>query len=97
VPFQYCEIDCRPRQPRQLAGANGNSAPCEASVDTSEFAGKRMLDGETGPLNSSIAGGDAAEADGAAVDIAFKPNCLGMQTSIDGHPVRRRASSQEKP
>jgi hypothetical protein len=56
-----------------------------------------MLDGETGPLNSSIAGGDAAEADGAAVDIAFKPNCLGMQTSIDGHPVRRRASSQEKP
>jgi hypothetical protein len=66
-------------------------------LDDGELAGKRMLDAVTGPLSSGTAGDDAAEADVAADDIAFKPNCLGMQTSIDVHPVRLRASCPSKP
>jgi hypothetical protein len=91
--FQCCEIDRRPRQPRQLAGVNGNSARCAASVDADALAGERTFEPETDPLRCAGADDDATEADGAAADIAFKPNCLAMQTSIDEHPVRRRVSS----
>lgn len=97
VAFQCCEIDRRPRHPRQLVGVNGNSARCAASADADAFTGERTFDTGTDPLRCAGAEDDAAEADGAAADIAFKPNCLAMQTSIGEHPVRRRVPSPFKP
>jgi hypothetical protein len=81
---QSCEIDRRPRQPRQLAGANGNSAPCGTSFATGELIGERWLDGEADPITSAVAVDDAA-AGRATADDVFKPNCLGIRASIDAH------------
>lgn len=61
------------------------------------FAGNRPFDAEADPLSRGVADGDATEAAGAAAGVAFRPNCLGMQTSIVAPPVRRRVSSPSKP
>jgi hypothetical protein len=41
-----------------------------------------------------VAADEAAAADRAAVDVAFKPNCLGIQVSIHEHPADAGVSSQ---
>jgi len=83
---QSCEIDRRPRQPRQLAGAKGKSAPWETSSATGELIGERSLDADTDSIKSAVAVDDAA-AGRATADDVFKPNCLGIQASIDAHPL----------
>ena len=40
VLLQCCEIDRRPRQPRQLVGVSGNSARCATSIDAAERDGE---------------------------------------------------------
>jgi hypothetical protein len=79
-------MDRRPWQPRQLAGENGSSAPLGASFDAGELAGE-LFEADTDTLMPDVAVDDAADADRAAADIAFKPNCLGIQTSINEHPA----------
>jgi len=80
-------MDRRPWQPRQLAGENGSSAHCEASFDAGELPGERLFDSGTDALRFGVADDDATDADRAAADVAFKPNCLGIQTSIHEHPA----------
>ena len=80
-------MDRRPWQPRQLAGENGSSAPWEASFETGELAGERVFEADADALRPDVAVDDAADADRAAADTAFKPNCLGIQTSIHEHPA----------
>ena len=42
-----------------------------------------MFDADTDSLRSRVADDDATAA--AAADVAFKPNCLAIQTSINEH------------
>ena len=79
-------MDRRPWQPRQLAGENGSSAPWGASFGAGEFAGE-LFEADIDALMPDVAVDDAADAVRAAADIAFKPNCLGIQTSIHEHPA----------
>jgi hypothetical protein len=46
-----------------------------------------VFEADADALMPGVAVDDAADADRAAVDIAFKPNCLGIQTSIHKHPA----------
>lgn len=79
-------MDRRPWQPRQLAGENGSSARWEASFDAGGLAGE-LFEADTDTLMPDVTVDDAADTDRAAADIAFKPNCLGIQTSINEHPA----------
>jgi hypothetical protein len=92
LPIQYCEIDRRARQPRQLAGASGSSARCKASFIAGALTGATPLDADRDRLRTDDASDDDASVEGAA-DAAFNPNCLGIQTSLDAHPTKRDASS----
>jgi hypothetical protein len=38
--LQCCEIDRRPRQPRQLVGVSSNSARCAMSIDADDRDGE---------------------------------------------------------
>ena len=80
-------MDRRPRQPRQLAGENGSSEHWEASFDAAELPGERPFSAGADSFRSGVVRDDAADAGRAADDVAFKPNCLGMQTSINEHPA----------
>ena len=100
--FQSAEMDRRPRQPRQLAGENGSSEHWEASFDAAELPGAE-LPGER-PFNAGadsfrpgVARDDAADAGRAADDVAFKPNCLGIQASIHEHPADAGCSPRVQP
>jgi hypothetical protein len=100
--FQSAEMDRRPRQPRQLAGENGSSEHWEASFDAAELSGAE-LPGER-PFNAGadsfrpgVARDDAADAGRAADDVAFKPNCLGIQASIHEHPADAGCSPRVQP
>lgn len=77
---QSCEIDRRPRLPRQLAGENGNSTPCEANVDAGELTCESPFNPDIDPFNSCVADEDAIAADATAADFAFKPNCLDIHS-----------------
>lgn len=80
-------MDRRPRQPRQLAGENGSSEHWEASFKAAELAGERLFNADADSFRPGVARDDAADAGRAADDVAFKPNCLGIQTSINEHPA----------
>lgn len=80
-------MDRRPRQPRQLAGENGSSESCEASFDAAELPGARLFNADSDSFRLGVAWDDAADAGRAADDVAFKPNCLGIQASINEHPA----------
>jgi hypothetical protein len=88
--FQCAEMDRRPRQPRQLAGENGSSGYWEESFDAAELPGERLFNADADSFRPGVARDDAADAGRAADDVAFKPNCLGIQASIHEHPARRR-------
>ncbi|MEH2610739.1 hypothetical protein [Bradyrhizobium sp. AZCC 1693] len=88
--FQFAEIDRRPRLPRQLAGENGSSGYWEASFDAAELPGEGLFNSDTDSFRPGVARDDAADAGRAADDVAFKPNCLGIQASIQSTPCGRR-------
>lgn len=44
-----------------------------------------MFDANSDPLKCRVADDDATAADPAAADVAFKPNCLAILTSINEH------------
>ena len=44
-----------------------------------------MFDADTDSLRSRVAEDDATAAAPAAADVALKPNCLAIQTSINEH------------
>jgi len=91
---QFAEIDRRPRQPRQLAGENGSSEHWEASFDAAELPGGRLFNSDTDSFRPGVARDDTADAGRAADDVAFKPNCLGIQASIHEHPADAGCSPQ---
>lgn len=80
--FQFAEIDRRPQQPRQLAGENGSSEYWEASFDAAVLPGEPLFNAEADSFRPGVARDDAGDAGRAADDVAFKPNCLGIQASI---------------
>ena len=92
--FQSAEMDRRPRQPRQLAGENGSSEYWAASFDAAELRGERLFNAEADSFRPGVARDDAADAGRAADDVAFKPNCLGIQASIHEHPADAGCSPQ---
>jgi hypothetical protein len=95
--FQSAEIDRRPQQPRQLAGVNGSSEYWEASFDAAELPGERLFNAGSDSFRPGVARDDAADAGRAADDVAFKPNCLGIQASIHEHPADAGCRSQVQP
>jgi hypothetical protein len=52
----------------------------------------RSLDSDPDRCNAGIADDDVVAADGAAARVAFKPNCLAIQTSLDAHSAEAVAS-----
>ena len=80
-------MDRRPRQPRQLAGENGSSEHWEASFDAAELPVERLFNAGADSFRPGVARDDAADAVRAADDVAFRPNCLGIQASIHDHPL----------
>jgi hypothetical protein len=92
--FQSAEMDRRPQQPRQLAGENGNSEYWEESFDAAELPGERPFNAAADSFRPGAARDDAADAGRAADDVAFKPNCLGIQASIHEHPADAGCSPQ---
>ena len=86
-------MDRRPRQPRQLAGENGSSEYWEASFDSAELRGECLFNAEADLFWPGVARDDA-DAGRAADDVAFKPNCLGIQASIHEHPADAECSPQ---
>ncbi|MEH2557715.1 hypothetical protein V1286_005244 [Bradyrhizobium algeriense] len=95
-------MDRRSRPPRQLAGENGSSEHCEASFDAAELPGaelpgERFFNADAGSFRPGVARDDPADAGRAADDVAFKPNCLGIQASIHEHPADAECRSQVQP
>ena len=78
-------MDRRPREPRQLAGEYGSSEHWAESLDAGELARERLVDADADAVGSGVAIDDAADADGAAGNVAFKPKCLGIPSSIREH------------
>ncbi|WP_143271530.1 hypothetical protein [Bradyrhizobium mercantei] len=78
---QSAEIDRRPRQPRQLAGEYGNSDG-EAGFDAGEPTTACFFDADADAVRSCKSLVDPVNADRPAVDVAFKPKCLGIASSI---------------
>jgi hypothetical protein len=62
--------------------------------DAGELTGERPFETDADALMPGVADDEAAAADRAAADVAFKPNCLGIQTSIHEHPADARVPSQ---
>ena len=75
-------MDRRPREPRQLAGEYGSSEVWEESPDAGELARERLFDADPDAIGSGVTIDDAADADGAAANVAFKPKCLGIQSVL---------------
>jgi hypothetical protein len=61
---------------------NGSSEYWEASFDAAELPGERLFNAGADSFRPGAARDDAADAGRAADDVAFKPNCLGIQASI---------------
>lgn len=72
----------RPREPRQLAGEDGSSKHGEESFNAGELSGERFFDANTDAIRTGKPLHDTVDADRATADVAFKPNCLGIQASI---------------
>lgn len=72
-------MDRRPRQPRQLAGEYGSSDG-QANFDAGGLAGARLFAGDDA-VRSCKSLDDPVNADRPA-DVAFKPKCLGISSSI---------------
>ena len=70
--LQSAEIDRRPQQPRQLVGENGSSEHGEA----------RFFDVDADAVRCCKSLDDPVNADRPAADVAFKPKCLGIESSI---------------
>ena len=90
-------MDRRPRQPRQLAGENGSSEYWEASFEAAELPGERLFSADADSFRPGVARDDAADAGRAADDVAFKPNCLGIQASLHEHAADAGCSPQVQP
>lgn len=90
-------MDRRPRQPRQLAGENGSSEHWEASFDAAELPGERPFNAGADSFRPGVARDDTADAGRAADDVAFKPNCLGIQASIHEHAADAGCRPQVQP
>ncbi|MHC2438813.1 hypothetical protein ACVMB0_006188 [Bradyrhizobium sp. USDA 4451] len=89
---QSAEIDRRPRQPRQLAGEYGSSESAEVCFDAGATSGTRFFDAAADAVRCCKSPDDPVNADRPAVDVAFKPKCLGIESSIQllvAHAVRR--------
>ena len=88
------ELGAREQQPRQLAGENGSSEYWEASFDAAVLPGEPLFNAEADSFRPGVARDDAGDAGRAADDVAFKPNCLGIQASIHEHPADAGCSPQ---
>jgi hypothetical protein len=75
-------MDRRPRDPRQLAGEYGSSEHGEESFDAGELSREWLFNIDADAIRSGMAFDDVADPDGAASDVAFKPKCLGIYSSI---------------
>ena len=75
-------MDRRPREPRQLAGEYGSSKHGEESFDAGELSGERLFDAHSQIIHIGEPLDDTVDADRAAADVTFKPNCRGIKTSI---------------
>lgn len=82
VELQFAEVDRRPREPRQLAGEYGSSEHGEERFDAAELSGEWLFDADADAIQSGEALDDPVNADRSAADVAFKPKCLGIETSI---------------
>ena len=71
-------MDCRPEEPRQLVGDDGNSRRRGERSDTEQLS--------AGSLFGKVISGEmldaAGDTDCATVDDCFKPKCLGIPSSI---------------
>lgn len=80
-------MDRRPREPRQLAGEYGSSEHGEEGFDTAELSGEWLLNADADAIRSGEALDAPVNADRAAADVAFKPKCLSIESSIQIHPT----------
>ncbi|MCK1287081.1 hypothetical protein IVB41_24525 [Bradyrhizobium sp. 44] len=87
VHLQFAEMDRRPWEPRQLAGEYGSSEHGEECFDAAELSGEWLFDADAEAIRSGEALDDPVNADRATSDVAFKPKCLGIETSIKIHPA----------
>ena len=87
-------MDRRPREPRQLAGEYGSSEHWAESLNAGELARARLVDADAAAVGSGVAIDDAADADGAAGNVAFKPKCLGIPSSIREHSANAERPPQ---
>jgi hypothetical protein len=94
--LQSSEMDCRLREPRQLAGEDGSSKHREECFDTGELSGEWLFDADAEAVGSGKACDNAGDADRPAADVCFKPNCLGIDTSVceDSTNAERRSEIQ---
>jgi hypothetical protein len=83
VELQLGQARRRPWQPLQLAGENGSSGHGEEGFDAGER--ERLLNANIDAIRPRVPLDDPSDAERAAADVAFKPNCLGIQTSIQEH------------
>ena len=82
VDLQSAEIDRRPQQPRQLAGEYGSSGYGEECFDAGEISGTCFFAADADAVRCCKSLDDPVNADRPAADIAFKPKCLGIESSI---------------
>jgi hypothetical protein len=79
---QFAEMDRRPWQPRQLAGENGSARPGEASSDSGEGFGERPVNTAVGAAKAGVGSDTLIDPARSASDVAFKPKCLGIHSSM---------------
>src|SRR6478609_2033451 len=89
-------MDCRPREPLQLAGEDGSSQHWEECFDAGELSGEWLFDADADAVRSGEAFANPGDADHTASDVCFKPNCLGIDFSVSEHPcnAKRRPEIQ---
>lgn len=80
---QLAEIDRRPKPPRQLAGAKGNSEVREKSVAMAAVP-LEPADGAADTIGPDAFAGCVAAGD-ATIDVSFKPKCRGIRVSPPVH------------
>jgi len=71
-------MDRRPWQPRQLAGENGSAWLRRASFD----GGEERVDGAAGTARAGVGLVSLIDSERSAIDVAFKPKCLGIHSSM---------------
>jgi hypothetical protein len=79
-------MDCRPREPLQLAGEDGSSKHWEECFDAGELSGEWLFDADADAVRPGEAFDDAGDTDCASADCCFKPNCLGIHLSVSEYP-----------